>query len=265
MRVAGAVLVLCLVNGCRAQETSPPGAGGEPAEESQVGSILDSLGTWFSGVSDKLYTAVTKNIGENIDLATVSDRVTELIPEFDYAPNTVINKNEEAGYEVRHYPSQRWACTAEPVTVEPVEEEAVQWNRTKLMFDRLFKYFSGENSRDEKIQMTLPLTNRFDAYSEYPTYNMCFYIPRALQSSPPTPDDPNVELTLWPAKTFVVRRFGGFVLYRRGWDRAAFLLEKISREQGLQGIDFTKYYSVNYDLLVKFWNRKNEVWFELAA
>ena len=31
-------------------------------------------------------------------------------------------------------------------------------------------------------------------------------------------------------------------MYRQGWDQAAFQLEKISREQGLQGIDYTKYY-----------------------
>jgi len=94
---------------------------------------------------------------------------------------------------------------------------------------------------------------------------MCFYIPMVLQSNPPTPDDPFIEIVQWPAKTFVVRKFGGFVLYRRGWDRAAFALEKIAKDQQLQGIDYSKYYSVNYDLFVKFWNRKNEVWFEVSG
>ena len=61
-------------------------------------------------------------------------------------------RRQEAGYEIRHYPSQLWACTEEPVTVDPIEEESVQWNRTKLMFDRLFKYFAGENSRGKTLE-----------------------------------------------------------------------------------------------------------------
>ncbi|XP_043241790.1 heme-binding protein 2-like [Amphibalanus amphitrite] len=274
MKISGvAVLALCVTAAsclpqdggvpAPAAEASPPGGGG-PAPS--VTAILDQLGSWFSGVSGKLYTAVSDNLRNRVNLDRVTDQVSTLIPRFDYAPFTVISNNSEAGYEVRHYPAQLWACTEEPVTVEPMEEEAVQWNRTKLMFDRLFKYFAGENSRDEKIQMTLPQTTRFDAYSESPTYRLCWYLPHALQNSPPpTPDDSYVEVALLPARTVIARRFGGYVVYRRGWDRAAFALEKITREHGLQNIDFTKYYSVNYDPLLKFWNRKNEVWFELQA
>ena len=53
--------------------------------------------------------------------------------------------------------------------------------------------------------MTLPQTTRFDAYSDNPTYRMCWYLPRALQSSPPMPEDPYVEILLLPARTVVAR------------------------------------------------------------
>ena len=45
-------------------------------------------------MSDKLYTAVSDNLRNKIDLNRVTGRVSNLIPQFDYAPNSVINKNE---------------------------------------------------------------------------------------------------------------------------------------------------------------------------
>ena len=53
--------------------------------------------------------------------------------------------------------------------------------------------------------MTLPQTTRFDAYSDNPTYRLCWYLPHALQSSPPTPDNSYVEVGLLPARTVIAR------------------------------------------------------------
>ena len=80
-------------------------AGSGPAEDQEdasVSSILDTLGSWFSGVSDKLYTAVSDNLRNKIDLNRVTDRVSNLIPQFDYAPNSVINKNEVSAADSRN-------------------------------------------------------------------------------------------------------------------------------------------------------------------
>ena len=71
-------------------------------------------------------------------------------------------------------------------------------------FNRLFEYISGENSRNEVVDMTAPVITKVmpgegPNCSSY--FTMSFYVPYALQSNPPAPTSADVYLEMHPAVT----------------------------------------------------------------
>merc|ERR1712012_47602 len=123
------------------------------------------------------------------------------------------------GYEMRLYPSVKWACTeltyereeeeTEVVNVEDDEAAATlkalqEYSSSKRdrknkpqykMFMKLFRYISGVNKEQEEVAMTAPvLTSLKLLANNQVTKEMCFYMEQKHQANPPTPVDPDVKI-----------------------------------------------------------------------
>jgi len=70
-------------------------------------------------------------------------------------------------------------------------------------FGKLFNYIAGQNDQAKPIAMTVPVLTS----SENQT--MEFVIPKAVVSSIPTPNNPEVQITKHPARRYLVKRFTG--------------------------------------------------------
>merc|ERR1711990_605251 len=140
------------------------------------------------------------------------------------------------GYEMRLYPSVKWACTELTYEREDTEEEvevetdeavatlkALQEYQSKKkdrknrpqtkMFMKLFRYISGVNKEQDEVAMTAPvLTSMKLLEGNQITKEMCFYIEKKHQANPPTPVDPDVTIETNKEFTVYVHTFGGYAM-----------------------------------------------------
>jgi len=140
----------------------------------------------------------------------------------------------EDSYEKRVYPASTWACTN--MTVDTAEDplagledwdfkEIMQSKRYKtkvpssLMFYPLFRYISGNNEGEVKIEMTRGVTTshsvlkRDRVWGDLEMQQMCFYLEGKFQpdgSEPvPAPTDPAVYILSKPVLAVFVMQFPG--------------------------------------------------------
>ncbi|KAL5731915.1 hypothetical protein ACHQM5_004596 [Ranunculus cassubicifolius] len=94
------------------------------------------------------------------------------------------------GFEIRRYNASMWITG----------------------FLQLFKYISGKNKYNEKIEMTAPVLTQI-APSDGPfcesTFTVSFYVPQVNQANPPPAEGLHVQK--WGTTFVAVRQFGGFV------------------------------------------------------
>jgi len=87
-------------------------------------------------------------------------------------------------------------------------EGGLKWVCTKGdshngMFMKLFEYISGSNSENENIDMTTPVSTKWDKSGDY---EECFYLNKEHQLSPPKPSSPDVYIVSRPAMTIFTRK-----------------------------------------------------------
>merc|ERR1712210_314578 len=132
------------------------------------------------------------------------------------------------GYEMRQYPSVKWACTELTYEREDADEavatlKALQEYQSKKkdrknrpqtkMFMKLFRYISGVNKEQDEVAMTAPvLTSMKLLEGNQITKEMCFYIEKKHQANPPTPVDPDVKIETNKEFTVYVHTFGGYAM-----------------------------------------------------
>lgn len=104
------------------------------------------------------------------------------------------------------------------------------------MFWKLFKYISGDNIQQQKIEMTVPvMTNVKEVQVRMMVMmilrlcirnillqgtldkRMCFFIPEKFQSNPPQPLNPDVSLTYISYDDVLVKTFGGYIMQDSLW------------------------------------------------
>lgn len=99
---------------------------------------------------------------------------------------------QDGPFELREYPDLAVAET-------PMDGDSGS------SFQRLFRYISGKNSRDEKIAMTTPVFMG----GTTPGRTMAFVMPADLQDAAPPPRDSRVRLAKIPGGRYAVMRFSG--------------------------------------------------------
>lgn len=103
----------------------------------------------------------------------------------------------EGDFEIRRYPELTLAST--PMQGSRVGEDG--------SFMRLFGYISGENARQQKIAMTVPVFMQSDSEE---AGSMQFVVPTEVaENGAPEPSADNVSLATRPAGRYAVVRFAG--------------------------------------------------------
>merc|ERR1711973_160358 len=188
------------------------------------------------------------------------------------------------GYEMRLYPSVKWACTELTYEREEVEAEGEvnveddeaaatlkalqEYSSSKRdrknkpqykMFMKLFRYISGVNKEQEEVAMTAPvLTSLKLLANNQVTKEMCFYMEKKHQANPPTPVDPDVKIVTNKEFTVYVHRFGGYAMKDAVNIREAQKFAEVLDNDGVE-VDKSFFYTAGYDSPMKFWNRRNEI------
>ena len=86
-------------------------------------------------------------------------------------------------------------------------EGGMQWvctqsNNDNAMFNTLFQYIAGANSENENIDMTTPVSTKWQTNE---LHEECFYLNQAHQTNPPNPTSPDVYIVSRPAMTVFTR------------------------------------------------------------
>ncbi|XP_060773955.1 heme-binding protein 2 isoform X3 [Neoarius graeffei] len=169
------------------------------------------------------------------------------------SPKFTPQESKGQDYEVRTYHPTQWVST----TVNGTEQD----EGLTTGFRRLFKYIQGNNEKQVKVDMTVPVTcliNPGEGSSNESSITVSFYIPEEHQAEPPKPTVPEVFFENRQEFTVFVRTFGGFANSQNTHDELLKLIESLKRD----GMSFKEapYYRVGYDSPFKLINRKNEVW-----
>ena len=92
---------------------------------------------------------------------------------------------------------KNWACNKRVIS---------NGNGDNGMFMMLFRYITGANAGNKKIEMTIPVSTKWTRLSENSVEKeMCFYLDEAHQSNPPQPTNSDVYIVNRPAMTVYTR------------------------------------------------------------
>lgn len=130
---------------------------------------------------------------------------------------------EEAGYDVLKVNDHIQVRQYKPLVVAQTEVDANYDHSSNVAFNRLFKYISGSNKKQQKIAMTAPvfmdnkgeeivMTASVFQEKSGKTWLMQFVLPADYTlDSAPIPADPTVSLKEMPSKKVAVLRYSGFL------------------------------------------------------
>jgi len=239
-----------------------------------VGAAYASPAPQFSGIK-KFF----KNLAGD-------DKAGEVNGDYEQVPYKTINKTvlDDISYEIREYPAVKWVCTemtykekAEEVEDLSNEDEwsiiksmqkmmsGAGWKKrpSSMMFMKLFRYISGVNEERQEVAMTVPVLNKMvPMENDEMNMEMCFYLDSAAQDSPPTPEEEDVKIVISKPLTVAVYEFGGYAMSDSVWElNAAAFAEKLGDR--MNSVEQEYFYTASYDSPMKFWNRRNEVMFQL--
>lgn len=161
----------------------------------------------------------------------------------------VLGKAE--GYEERQYVPCKWVST----TVQDISCDSA---RSKG-FQRLFKYITGDNEKEMKIDMTAPVATKIVPGAGpncENTFTVSFYIPSKHQEDPPKPKSADVFIEDFPEMHLYSTSFGGFASEDDWIKNARELSEKVKDKN----VNEDNYFIAGYDSPFKLFNRCNEVW-----
>merc|ERR1712212_546939 len=187
------------------------------------------------------------------------DEPGEVNGDYEQVPYTTLKQFD--GYEMRQYPSVKWACTDATYKMEQEMMSGKGWTNKpeNKMFMKLFRFISGVNKEQEEVEMTVPVLSRMKMLADgMVNKQMCFYLNKKHQANPPTPTDPAVKIEQNKEFTLYVHKFGGYAMSDSVNLREARRFAGVLSNAG-EEVDTATFYTAGYDSPMKFWNRRNEV------
>ena len=168
---------------------------------------------------------------------------------YECAPYSLLEK--QSNYEVRKYPSQKWATVVHEKTLNqtnndmPMSENWKQ-NPQNKSFMKLFAYISGENESRSKISMTVPVSTKVTTEENgggglVMKEEMGFYVPSNLQMNTPEPKA-EVNVVVRPEMVAYVKEFGGYAKDKDWQEQKDQLKKDLEDRNDFQDIDFDMYY-----------------------
>ncbi|KAK2716459.1 hypothetical protein QYM36_006812 [Artemia franciscana] len=123
------------------------------------------------------------------------------------------------GLELRLYPARNVVCTTYRAFQVPSRD----------MFMKLFRYIDGDNEKSAKVDMTAPVSTKVSPTSggDLRSYEMCFYLPEAIQMDAPKPRNLDVYIKNRPEMKIYTRKVGGYMRSDPVWDQEASDLQVI--------------------------------------
>merc|ERR1712088_652874 len=162
------------------------------------------------------------------------DEAGEVNGDYEQVPYTTLKQFD--GYEMRQYPSVKWACTEATYKMEKEDSESRDSNEFNLI------------KMVQEMMLDDGMVNK----------QMCFYLNKKHQANPPTPTDPAVKIEQNKEFTVYVHRFGGYAMSDSVNLREARRFAEVLSNAG-EEVDTATFYTAGYDSPMKFWNRRNEV------
>lgn len=163
-------------------------------------------------------------------------------------------EHKAEGYELRTYEKAAW----------------VTYNTTGLKFELamgraftgLYRYFSGNNKGEHKMDLTTPYVTEMNVTEGSTTternYTIGLLVPHEFQDDVPKPTLDTLEIVHIPETSFYVKEVGGFAT------EATFLEERNKLRDALKtdgrSYDEDTFFAAVYDAPTKLTDRYNEVW-----
>ncbi|XP_072015642.1 uncharacterized protein [Amphiura filiformis] len=203
--------------------------------------------TWYN----KWYEGM--NQGENRTSCRRPFRPPLTRPSREEPEYTVVCGGDD--YEARWYESSIWvSVTVSALTYDLAVQEA---------YMKLYRYINGHNSNRTRITRTIPVHTQVQSNSrdrrwfERYDYTVAFYLPKDVQSYPPTPKDPALVLNHYGAGYYYAHNFRGYALEFNIWE----YLDELTNTLDLSDEFYqTEYFKVNvYDAPWRFFNRRNDI------
>jgi len=227
------------------------------------------------------------------DWDAVNFRGDEEHEDQEQIPYKVIQRYES--YEKRKIPSALYACVQETVDtaadplggieltshneyIKTLRADRYQKLPSTRMFNHLFKYINGDNEREEKMDMTRPVTilhhaERRNYLGDVEIQEECFYLPALYQENHdhgPSPrhlslvapkplNNSKVFLHKRPEMDIYARTFEGFPVTEEDWKVEK---EQLERDLGTKHHHDNEFFTACYQSPWKMTDRRNEVWIQ---
>merc|ERR1711978_540851 len=143
-------------------------------------------------------------------------------------------------------------------------EGGLKWVCTKSkgndngMFQKLYQYIAGANSENENIDMTTPVSTKWDKTG---SHEECFYLNKEHQLNPPKPTSPDVYIVTRPAMTIYTRKITKHWWHQmtiEEWMKESADLDKMIKSLGFK-VKSDEMYVNGYTSPMSF-NQRSELW-----
>merc|ERR1711928_61686 len=165
------------------------------------------------------------------------DEAGEVNGDYEQVPYTTLKQFD--GYEMRQYPSVKWACTEATYKMEKEDSESRDSNDFNVIKEQ------------EEVEMTVPVLSRMKMLDDgMVNKQMCFYLNKKHQANPPTPTDPAVKIEQNKEFTVYVHRFGGYAMSDSVNLREARRFAEVLSNAG-EEVNTATFYTAGYDSPMK--------------